>query len=357
MDNQINRVLLVFKQWEERQKQIEQAMPPDGAREKAIRLLQLAHLMQARNRLVAVLRPDEKPFLVLLNGQIGKLQKLVYPNLLQRLYFQCKDRLFDQPRQLQRLEREKSENLAGIQEQLRSIGFTGFAGSLEKHLKEDLPKASIRLEAQLDQKRSFQVTLHFERDQSERFVFNRIDAAITHQDSRQINQLYEFKLDEWPGLQVQHIRNLLEGRAIRQYFRDVTGQMNNRWLELDLSNSTSKERPIRQYLDSYGYNAESEIERLLPKDSDRRGLIQDLENGNRISLNTFAGTDRKPLFAEADPSHKCLRGFDASGQRLSAEQLKDRLNLLLQEKPLVIKKQLQENQNTVRKKRPKISLN
>jgi hypothetical protein len=65
----VNRVLLAFKTWEERKKEVEPLFKAGAADTGTLARLQLDHLRQAAHRLRRSVRPDEKPFMLLLNNR------------------------------------------------------------------------------------------------------------------------------------------------------------------------------------------------------------------------------------------------------------------------------------------------
>jgi hypothetical protein len=67
----VNRVLLAFKNWDERKKEMEPLIKAGVTDERTITGLQLEHLRQAKHRLNQTDRPDEKPFMSLLNNHKG----------------------------------------------------------------------------------------------------------------------------------------------------------------------------------------------------------------------------------------------------------------------------------------------
>jgi hypothetical protein len=304
-----NKVLAAFRSWEDRQKLIDLV---GSAREdqRIVDRLKLAHFQQCRHQLSATLSAEEKPFLPLLNNAISRLEKQVYPGLLSRLFFQIKDRFFDRPAYLNRSLQQQQENVVSLKRQLDKAGLSSFSGDLEKHLRTGLP---VDLACQLDQNRSLKVTLHFTKNADETFKFSRIDAGIGERQ-------HQFKHSEWPGLDMVQVKNLLEGRAIRQDYADLAGKQNSRWLEL------APDGQVKQYLKDYGFEPEKLLA-TLPF-ANKEGILQQLEKGHLVKLPNG--------YVQADPASSGFKLFDTEKRAVTEEHFK-----ITEKKQAVIKQMTQ----------------
>ncbi len=111
MNTPTNRVLLAFKNWDERKKEMEPLLQGIKAHELVLTKLQLAHLRQANHRLKNTARADEKPFLLLLASHINKLEKQIHPNWLVRTAYRLKDHFFDGPLYLKQQTEQRNTNM------------------------------------------------------------------------------------------------------------------------------------------------------------------------------------------------------------------------------------------------------
>jgi hypothetical protein len=195
-----NRVLLAFKSWEDRKKELNPLLATGSTDQRIVNGLQLEHLRQAKHRLPESVRPGEKPFLVLSKNRIGKLEKRLYPSLLRRLFSQLKDRFFDG------------------------------AVCLKNHLSADEKQVCLPLDCQLGPDKKLNFDLHFAKDNHGHFQLHRPDGALLEQGK--IVRSHQFELHNWPGLQTNHAWSLPEGRSLKQNFKDASGHENQRWSSL-----------------------------------------------------------------------------------------------------------------------------
>ena len=93
----MNRVLLAFRTWDEKKNELQPIAKGGHLDDTLLNQLQLKHLREAAHRLRETVRPDEIPFMKLLDHHIRRLDEKVYPNILQRLYRRVKDSLIDGP--------------------------------------------------------------------------------------------------------------------------------------------------------------------------------------------------------------------------------------------------------------------
>jgi hypothetical protein len=174
----VNRVLLAFKSWEERKKEMDPLIKAGSTDERTAAGLQLDHLRKASHRLGESARPDERPFMALLDNHIGRLEKQLYPNLLVRLFSQLKDRFFDGPAYLQQQAQQRSANMESLKNQLQTAGLGGIAGKLEKHLDAEQPSVCLPVDCQLGPDKRLNYDLHFEKDVFGNFQLDRLDGNL-----------------------------------------------------------------------------------------------------------------------------------------------------------------------------------
>jgi hypothetical protein len=257
MERTVNRVLQAWKNWDERQNEIEKAMGSGKDHAMIIQRLKLGYFQRCRHLLAGTARKDEQAFMPLMASTISKLEKEVYPNIIQHLFFRMKSALIDGPAHVRQFQQQRQENMETLKTQLAETGFSDFAGKLEAQLDGDHLKHVIPLSSQLDPGKSLNVALHFEKDAQDISHFTAIDATLKYNDGNKTDQTFQFKLEEWPGLKAQQVRNLLEGRAIRQHFTDITGRPKSQWLELPAGETT-----VRKYTESYGFDLQQVIGKL-----------------------------------------------------------------------------------------------
>ena len=316
MQKAVNRVLLAFKTWEDRKKEIDPLLQAGVADANIQSHLQLEHLRQAKHRLHQTVRRDEKPFMLLLNNQIAKLEKQLYPNLLRRVFSRLKDKLFDGPAYLKQEQQRRNNNMEMLKIQLKEAGLGSFAGRLEHHLDPDQKRVSLPLDCQLDLEKRLSLDLHFEVDPHGDFQLNRIGGKLLHNDK--ITKSQEFELHDWPNLQTNQIWSLLEGRAIKQHYTDSSGHENHRWVELG-SNG------VQHYDPDYTFDIKTALATLPAIVRNKEDLTRYLENGQQIPTHWKHDRQYQSIYVQADPANKCIKLLDDKLQPITAEKLNQNL--------------------------------
>jgi hypothetical protein len=346
MDRTVNRVLQAWKNWDERQSEIDKAIGSGKENAIIIQRLKLEHFQKCRHLLAGAARKDEQAFMPLMASTISKLEKQVYPNMIQRLFFRVKSVLIDGPAHVRQYHHQRQENMETLKSQLASTGFSDFAGKLEAQLDGDHLKHVIPLSSQLDQKRSLNVALHFEKDAQDVIHFTTIDATLKHNDGTKADQTFQFKLEEWPGLKAQQVRNLLEGRAIRQHFTDIAGRPKSQWLELPAGEAT-----IRKYTETYGFDLQKVIDKLplssITQAGGKKALIERLEQGQQVPVIWSHACATEQVYLHADPSNATVKLTDSLKKAVMPKQLNQRM-ANQQDKQQATIKQLSQNSDTMK---------
>lgn len=304
----VNRILLAFKDWEDRKQEMQPALK--GTDERTLLKLQLQHLQQTNHRLRNTARPDEQPFMALLHNHISKLEKKLYPNLLQRMLMRAKDRFVDGPAYLQQQAQQRSANIEALKEQLRETGLSRIAGKLEDHLNADHKKAVLPLDCQLGIDKRLNLDVHFQKDVYGNFQLHRLDGTLLEKCESRYQQ---FDLANWPGLQANHIHSLLEGRAVNQNYTDATGHHNQRWVELGADGP--------KYYASDHFDLRETLNAFPQLTRNREELVKYLAYGMNISSHWKQEGQFQKVNLQADPANLSIKLFDERGNGITTEQL------------------------------------
>lgn len=311
----VNRVLLAFQGWEDRKNELQPMLRNGMGDERTMLRLQLEYLQQANHRLSGTVRPDERPFMALMTNSLARLEKQLYPSVLQRLWIRLKDRFIDGPAYLQNLTRQRESNMEDLKQQLRDKGLGSVAGKLEHHLDPDHKQVCLPLDCQLTENKRLNYDLWFEKDVYGNFHWTRLDGSLLEKD--QPTHSYEFELKEWPGLKANQAWSLLEGRALKQTYTDATGHENQRWVELG-------EQGVQHYAAEHPFDVATAINAMPQITRNREELIRCLENGQQVPTHWKHEGQFQNIFVQADPANNNLKLFDAKGKPITAEQLSQR---------------------------------
>ena len=316
MEKAVNRVLLAFKTWEERKKETEPLLKAGMADVHTLSHLQLDHLRQAKHRLRRTVRPDEKPFMILLNNQIARLEKQLYPNLLRRIFSQLQDRIFEGPAYLKQQEQRRKNNMEMLKINLREAGLGSVAGRLENHLDPELSSVAVPLACQLDPENRLTFTLHFEKDTQGDFQLESLHTALRYKGV--IGQAHHFQLKDWPGLRANQAWSLLEGRALKQTYTDASGHENQRWVEMG-------KYGIQHYAPDYAFDIRTELNAMPAITRNKEELIRYLENGQQVPTHWKQGRQYQSIYIQADPANRCIKLLDDKLRPTTAEKLNQNL--------------------------------
>lgn len=312
----VNRVLLAFRTWDERKKEIEPLLKAGSADAGTLASLQLTHLREAAHRLRESARPDEKPFMLLLNNQVAKLEKQLYPNRLLRIFSQLKNRLFDGPVYMRKRQQQRENNVESLKVQLKDAGLGSFAGRLEHHLDPDQKQVTLPLDCQLGAEKRLTLDLHFQLDPYGDFQLNQISGSLI--ENGKTIKAQEFELNDWPNLKTNQIWSLLEGRALKQQYTDATGHTNDRWVELGANT-------VQHYDPDYGFDIRTALDALPAITRNKDELVRYLENGQQVPTYWKQGRAYLSIYVQADPANRTIKLLDDKQQPIIAEKLNQKI--------------------------------
>lgn len=313
MKLQVNRVLLAFKTWDDKKNEL-QALSRSGAMdERILDKLQLEHLRQAKHRLRDNVRPDEQPFMALLNNHVSRLEKKLYTNMLQRILLRLKHRFIDGPAYLQREAQRRTANMEQLKQQLRDKQLWEIAGKLEDHLNPDHKQVCLPLDCQINDQKRLNYDLWFEKDVYGNFQWTRLDGTL--KVNGQETRSYEFELQDWPGLKANQVWSLLEGRALKQNYIDATGHDTQRWVQLGAEGVKHYGEPLFDVADIY---------KSMPQiGSSKPELTKYLENGQRAPALWKVGHEFQHIYVQADPANRSFKFYDAKEKPITPEKLNE----------------------------------
>lgn len=307
-----NRVLAAFKAWEDQKTELQALLKAGAADERTLNMLQLSHLRQAKHRLDNTARPDEQPFMPLLSTHIARLEKKLYPNTLQRWFYQLKNHFFDGPAYIRREEQQRSLNMENLKAQLAEAGLSSIGGRLEKHLDPDLHQVRLPLNCQLDGERKLNINLHFEKDAVGDFQLVRLGGSLM-QNGQKI-KTHDFELADWPGLRSNQVLSLLEGRALKQHYTDTTGQQNERWVELGAQG-------VQHYEPGQGLDVKTALADMPQITGSKPEMTRYIENGQRAPAHWKVDRHYQRIYVQADPANHALKILDEKGRMITPEKL------------------------------------
>lgn len=312
MEKVVNRVLQAFKLWEDRKKEFDPVTRIGAGDEQTFNLLQLTHFRESSHRLRTNLRPDEKPFLLLLNNHIAKLERQLYPNRWFRLFSRAIDRWLTGPAFLKQEASRNAANMDALRSQLKSAGLHAINGKLDTHFFAEASRIILPLDCQLNAQKRLTIALAFERDAHYNFQLDTVTAKLYHQG--ELVKGHEFDIRHWPDLKAGQIRSLLEGHALKQAFTDASGMRNERWVEL------SGER-LRYYDPADGLNVLQALQDLPAITRNPAEIADLLENGQLATAHWKHNGQIKIIHLRAEPAGHIIQLLDEKQRPTTAEKL------------------------------------
>ncbi|WPU94811.1 hypothetical protein SNE25_04655 [Mucilaginibacter sabulilitoris] len=322
-----NRILQAFRTWDSQKAEFLPLLKVGTTDERTILRLQLDHFRQARHHLGDTVRPDEKPFMVLLENNIAKLEKQIYPNILLRLFLRAKNYLIDGPAYLEHQRRQRTANLENLKNQLSASGLGSIVGRLEQHLDVGRNQVQLPLDCHLTAHKRFSLDLHFERDVYGNFELRRIDGLLAEKSLT--TREHKFDMAEWPDLKSNHVLSLLEGRAIKQQFIDVLGHKSERWVELG-------ENGVKYYSPDHPFDVAAALATMPNITRNREELIRYLENGQLIPTHWKQDGHFQNIYVQADPGNGMIKIYNSRQRPITAEQLNRIASQLHVKKPQIV---------------------
>jgi hypothetical protein len=316
MERTVNRILLAFKTWEERKKEIEPLLNAGATDVHILSRLQLDHLRQAKHRLRQTARTGEEPFMILLDHQVARLEKQLYPNVLRRVFSQVRARFYEGPAYLRQQQQRRDNNMETLKINLKEAGLGSLAGRLENHLDPELRSVAIPLACQLDPENRLTFTLFFEKDMQGDIQLESLHTALRYKGV--IGQAHHFQLKDWPGLKANQARSLLEGRALKQTYIDASGHENQRWVEMG-------KYGIQHYAPDYTFDIRTALNAMPAITGNKEELIRCLENGLQVPTHWKQGGQYQGIYIKADPANQCIQLLDDKLRPVTTEKLNQNL--------------------------------
>lgn len=302
MNTQVNRAILLWENWQEKQAMLEgvfgQGVGADLVKQK------LDFLNQGINRISVGATPDEKLVLDLIKKTTKRMEKQLYPNLVARTLRRMKNLFYDRPRQASKLKKQKAENVVSLDRTLSGLGLNSKKLNLEKVLDFEQKKINVDLVAPYGTDHNFGVRLQLEKDSSGQYQLHGYTATL--KDPLNPEQNRSFTFDSALGINAREAANLLQGRAVLKHYQIGANRMASKWVQLDFKNLTQEGKPqMKEMPGDYEFNIRQEatkiaIELNKPELADVKAL-NGMEAGNQIALKQVNG---ETTYLEANPLNK-----------------------------------------------------
>jgi hypothetical protein len=260
-------------------------------------------------------RPDEKPFMLLLNNQVAKLEKQLFPNPLVRL-FSIKRQALRRPDLFKATTTAKGTKHRTIKNTIKRsrVGFTWRA--IGTAFRPGSKQVLLPMDCQLGPEKRLTLDLKFDMDPHGNFQLNQIGGAL--QENGKTVKSQQFELSDWPNLKTNQIWSLLEGRALKQQYTDATGHENQRWVELGPNT-------IQHYDPEYAFDIRTALDAMPAITRNKDELVRYLENGQQVPTYWKQGRSYISINVQADPANRTIKLLDDKLQPTTAEKLNQKI--------------------------------
>lgn len=318
MSVMVNRAETLYRNWEEKLKELE-TMADLKPERKGLMKLKYNFLREGLFRISAAPQEKEKLHLFVIQAVMLGLQKQLYPNRFLRLYHQLKGMVWDRPRHLRKFQAKRLENIAALTTLMKSSGMAGLSGKLEKTLDFESKELSISgMELMADQGK-LMVTLQLDKQGLGNYKAQEYLMVWNTQDE----QVRSCRIPVDSGIALSEAFNMLQGRAVCKAFENVEGKMIRQWVQLDVQ-AARTEKPIVAFLPDQGFDLKKALQETGVH-LECYGLLKEqtlklLESGHQVGFQLRGKEDFK---LQANPGNKGLDFFGRDGSAITLESLKN----------------------------------
>lgn len=312
MKQEINRVTLAIKQWQEQESRFENLFPGTLSNNRPFLKDKLDYLDSIQARLGRSSTEEERLTLNILRQQRRTLAKAVYPNRIARLihYILLP---FRQRKVEQLAQRKTATNIQSLKEMICKAGFRQILGQLEAQIKQGADSFAIPLSYYVNEKERMDYTLSFNQDSTGQYHWEGYDAALYTANKQSGEKKHNFQMSAGSIPGPDQAYHLLAGRAV-----NVKHQQ---WMQLDLNDKDpSGNFKIKAFPEAYGYDLVKTVEQLPLKDSSSEAkdkLLDAIKSGGKPEILLLHGNGEMKISVEANPQHKTLNVFDEQQKKIS----------------------------------------
>lgn len=341
MSRQVNRAIVLCENWQDKMIMLEEVFGRDI--EKDIARQKYDFLSSGVDRIAKGASPDEKLVLDMVKKTVNKLEKQLYPNPVLRAFRRLKSVLFDRPLQAAKFKKLRDENLATLSGAVGAMGLDPDLLQLDRKLDFEQAKISIELISPWGSS-NYQVKVNFEKDLSGKYQMSSYTGTLKDPMNPEKNRSYTF--DVGLGINAREAANLLQGRAVLQYYPIGGDRMASKWMQLDFKNLAADGSPLlKETPADHDFNLRQEVSRIAevlskPELASVRAL-NGMEQGNQIALKQANG---KTTYLEANPLNKQVLILNEKQQPITLEQLKKQKEAALKLKPQLVKNRVKKIQ-------------
>lgn len=315
MRSEVNRAEQLWKNWEEKEKALQDIVGEAMGSNPTMQKLKYEYLQQGVYRLSVQPSEKEKLYLHVIRSVTAKLEKQLYPNTVLRLLHKLKAWAYNRPMHLRHFEKQKSENLELLKSNFKTMGFASFTGKLENYLDYERQQVTIPMTTQLADKGSMEISLKLEGDQAGQYRISSYQASLYREG--ELQRSYTFPAES--RISATEAANLLEGRPVSKSYPTADASINEKWVQFDFKGSEPR---LMEFHAAYGYNLKKElitVANSLGVDGlGRDKIVKDLEAGNLVAMQI---PGKGQYYLHANPAERSVNIFDAGKKPVDLTEL------------------------------------
>ncbi|RQO75598.1 hypothetical protein DBR43_09685 [Pedobacter sp. KBW06] len=318
MNGEVNRAVLLWQNWEEKQKMLQEVFSGDAV---------LAGLDRQKHNFLrnGLLRisggnsVDEQLVLDLIKKAVAVLEKKLYPNPLLRLFRRIKSVGFDRPVELSRMRKMKADNIQVLYQAFSLQGLQGKMPDLEKHLDYQRNEIQIDLNTSYRENYSLDVRLHLQKNLAGHYQFNSYSATVKNLNPPGKEQSCDFKTDS--GINIRQALNLMQGRAVLLKGLHNNGDSAATWIQVNNDVPGLRGKLMLMELD-HQFNLKKELESLSQTLKQPELLLERvfraMGQGEQVTVRMPSG---ELSYLQADPKNKQITIRDKDHQLIDPQML------------------------------------
>lgn len=315
MQRNVNRAEQLWKNWEEKEKDLLGLSGTGGETDRTIQKLKYDFLRQGLYRLSVHPSEKEQLYLHVIRSVTAKLEKQLYPNPLIRALHRLKALVYDKPMHLKQFEKQKAENMEQLTGQLKSSGFASFTGKLDNYLDYERAQISIPMTTQLNDKNRMDIALKMERERTGHYRYSEYQASLYRDGEMQ--RSYTFPSES--RVTATEAANLLEGRPVSKGYQTADGSISQKWVQLDFRGNEPK---LMEFHADYGYDLKKELMAaagsLGVNGLSRDKIVKDLEAGKLLTMEV---PGKGWYYLHANPADRSISVLDAGKKSVALSEL------------------------------------
>lgn len=311
MDDVINRIENELNKWHAQESRFSKLFSFDISRNRGV----LKEKLNYYNRIAAKYKdthnPDERLALKLLRYERNRVEKLLYTNLLMRLFRRLIVTPLNEQMMIRQDDRRMEQNIRKLYHPVLLAGFPDLSGKIRENMRRRLSQFSIPVSRWPNEKESIDYNLTFSKAGTEDYRLDGYEIALNKKGNE--NRRRYFSMHQEHKINSTEAFNLLSGRSVLK---------SDTWLQLDFNDKDAHGNfRLKQFIPGYDFDLEKALRRLPLKtkldEAVTYRLIKSLQQGDSVLVSLAKGRGQRQCYIEANPSLKSFNIYDEQSGKIT----------------------------------------